>query len=123
MTVSSYIEKLNDASSALTAICPLATIGSDGEAFTCNRCPMQKAEGKGCPVNQVIDIKRTLKYAVEHGVHGITEDTDIDDPLVVLLIKRAVILGYSVYTLRPCADDYIKLRNLMVIPLTSELEV
>lgn len=120
MNVGKYIEHLETASNILMGGCLLNTTTSDGKAFSCARCPMQKAEGKACPVQQVNDIKRTLTYAVSHGVHGITSETRIDDPMVVLLIKRAVILGYSVYTLRYCDDGYIKLRNLLPI---DELEV
>ena len=120
MTVSNYIDKLSNASSMLLDLCPLATLDSNGDKFSCSRCPMQKAEGKCCPVNQVSDIKRALTYAVENEVHGITADTPIDDPLVILLIKRAVILGYSVYTLRPCDEDYIKMRNLLPVPLAHD---
>lgn len=119
MNVGEYINRLSDASSKLIELCPLATITSDGAEFTCTRCPMHKAEGKCCPVNQVSDIKRTLKYAVENGIHNITADTPIDDPMVILLMKRAVILNYSVFTLRFCDDDYIKLRNLLPVPVTN----
>lgn len=117
MNVGEYIQSLSHASSKLIELCPLATLTSDGESFSCTRCPMQKAEGKACPVNQVSDIRRVLKYAVENGVHGITAETPIDDSMVILLIRRAVVLGYSVYTLRYCEDDYIKSRNLLPIPV------
>ena len=120
MNVGEYINRLSDASSKLMELCPLATLTSDGKEYNCNRCPMHKAEGKCCPVNQVVDIKRTLKYAVEKGIHNITEDTPIDDPMVILLMKRAVILNYSVFTLRYCDEDYIKLRNLLPIELCSD---
>ena len=120
MNVGEYINRLSDASSKLMELCPLATLTSDGKEYNCNRCPMHKAEGKCCPVNQVTDIKRALTYAVENEVHGITADTEIDNPLVILLIKRAVILGYSVYTLRPCDEDYIKMRNLLPVPLAHD---
>jgi hypothetical protein len=120
MNVGEYINRLSVASSKLIDLCPLATVTSDGKEFTCNRCPMHKAEGKCCPVNQVTDIKRTLVYAVENVVHGITADTPIDDPMVVLLMKRAVILNYSVFTLRYCDDEYIKLRNLLPIELITD---
>lgn len=120
MNVGEYINRLSYASSKLMELCPLATLTSDGAEFTCTRCPMHKAEGKCCPVNQVIDIKRTLKYAVENSIHNITENTPIDDPMVILLMKRAVILNYSVFTLRYCDDEYIKLRNLLPIELTTD---
>lgn len=122
MTVGEYINRLSDASGKMLDLCLLGTMGSDGAELSCAHCPMHKAEGKACPVNQVTDIKRTLSYAVANGVHGITNDTAIDDPLVVILMKRAVILSYSVYTLRYCAEDYIKLRNLLTIPVGDEME-
>ena len=123
MNVGKYIEHLETASNILMEGCLLNTTTSDGRAFSCARCPMQKAEGKACPVQQVSDIKRTLMHAVSHGVHGITSTTPIDDPMVVLLIKRAVVLGYSVYTLRYCDDGYIKLRNLLPIDYFDASEV
>lgn len=115
MTVKAYIDSLGEITSNLIDLCPLSTIDSNGNEFNCSRCPLHKAEGKCCPMNQIIDVRRALKYAVDNGVHNITEDTQIDDPMVILLIKRAVILNYSVYTLRFCDDDYIKLRNLLPI--------
>ena len=54
-------------------------------------------------------------YVREH-----TLNTPIDDPMVILLMKRAVILNYSVFTLRYCDDEYIKLRNLLPIELTTD---
>ena len=123
MNVGEYINRLSDASSKLMELCPLATFTSDGKEYNCNRCPMHKAEGKCCPVNQVTDIKRTLTYAVAHKTHNITSETPIDDPMVILLMKRAVILNYSVFTLRYCDEEYIKLRNLLPIDLTACTEV
>lgn len=120
MNVGEYINRLSDASSKLMELCPLATFTSDGKEYNCNRCPMHKAEGKCCPVNQVTDIKRTLTYAVAHKTHSITSETPIDDPMVILLMKRAVILNYSVFTLRYCDEEYIKLRNLLPIELTAD---
>lgn len=110
-TVGEYIKLLEHSIDTLCDLC-LPDVN-------CAKCPLQKAEGKCCPVNQLRDIKRTLVYAIDHGVHGITTVTDVQDALVVLLIKRAVILGYSVYTLRPCDTEYIKLRNLLPVPMSD----
>ena len=119
MTVNEYIYKLNDTLTLASKLCILGEQESKGVVGNCNCCPMRKAEGKSCPVCQMIDIKRALKYAVENNVHGITGETESSDPMVILFIKRAVILGYSVYTLRACDDEYIKLRNLLPVPLTE----
>lgn len=115
MTVNDYICKLND---TLTFASKLCTLGETNGG--CLSCPMRKAEGKSCPVCQMIDIKRALRYAVDNNVHGITGETESSDPMVILFIKRAVILGYSVYTLRACDEEYIKLRNLLPVPLTDD---
>lgn len=115
MTVGEYIEQLNSTTKHVTDLCIAGRV-VEGKTLSCAHCPMQKAEGKSCVVTQLLDIKRTLRYAVDNSVHGITGDTPVHDPLVVILIKRAVIMGYSVYTLRACDADYIKLRNLLPIP-------
>lgn len=111
MTVSQYLTELNKTVSTLYHACPCSK-----EYLSCSKCPMQKAEGKACPVLQVMDVQRCLKYAIERGIHGITEDTPLDDAMVVLFIKRAVVRDYSVYTLRSCDESYIKFRNLLPIP-------
>ena len=111
-TVGEYIQLLEHSLDTMIDLCL--------PHVNCGKCPMQKAEGKCCTVNQLRDIKRTLVYAVEHNVHGVTSCTDVEDAMVVLLIKRAVILGYSVYTLRPCDDDYVRMRNLLAIPLVDD---
>ena len=111
MTVSNYLKELDIVVSTLYHACPCTS-----SYISCNKCPMQKAEGKACPVLQVMDVQKCLKYAVENGVHGITEDTPLDDAMVVLFIKRAVVRDYSVYTLRSCDSKYIKFRNLLSIP-------
>ena len=116
MTVSEYIDKLSSAINRTMDCCIL-----DGDdTSNCKHCPLQKAEGKSCPMSQLIDVSMSLKYAVKHNVHGITGETPVDDPMVTLFIKRAVVLGYSVYTLRRCDEDYIKQRNLLTVSLTSE---
>ena len=119
MTVNEYIYKLNDTLTIASKLCALGEHKPDGTTSDCNCCPMRKAEGKSCPVCQMIDIKRALQYAVDNNVHGITGETESSDPMVILFIKRAVILGYSVYTLRACDDEYIKLRNLLPVPITE----
>ena len=119
MTVNDYICKLNDTLTLASKLCTLGEQKPDGTNGDCISCPMRKAEGKSCPVCQMIDIKRALRYAVENNVHGITGETESSDPMVILFIKRAVILGYSVYTLRACDEEYIKLRNLLPVPLTD----
>ena len=111
MTVGNYIAELNTAIGNLYHACP-----SSSELVSCSKCPMQKAEGKACPVMQIMDVQKSLKYAVEKGIHGITEDTMLDDAMVVLFIKRAVVRDYSVYTLRSCDSNYVKYRNLLTIP-------
>ena len=119
MTVNKYICNLNETLTFASKLCTLGETKFDGTIGDCISCPMRKAEGKSCPVCQMIDIKRALKYAVENNVHGITGETESSDPMVILFIKRAVILGYSVYTLRACDDEYIKLRNLLPVPITE----
>ena len=89
MTVNDYICKLNDTLTLASKLCALGEHKPDGTTGNCINCPMRKAEGKSCPVCQMIDI------------------------------KRAVILGYSVYTLRACDEEYIKLRNLLPVPITE----
>ena len=121
-TVEEYIEKLDEVTNKALELCPLAEIDSDGMRFNCNHCPMHKAEGKVCPIYQITDIQKALQYAVAHNIQGITGDMYIDDPMVILFIKRAVILGNSVYTLRPCDDEYIRLRNLLPIEFTDSAE-
>ena len=116
MTVSEYIDKL---SAAINQTMDCCILGGD-DTSSCKHCPLQKAEGKSCPMSQLIDVSMSLKYAVKHNVHGITGETESSDPMVILFIKRAVILGYSVYTLRACDDEYIKLRNLLPVPLTDD---
>lgn len=122
MTVKEYLAKLEVASAKMTDLCILGQTTEGATSLTCAHCPMHKAEGKSCVVTQLIDIKRTLAYAVEKGVHSITEDTPIHDPLVIILIKRAVIMGYSVYTLRACDDAYIEYKNLLDIPAYPDLQ-
>ena len=115
MTVKEYIDELTSATKVATNLCVMGDKTDDGKRLTCAHCPMHKSEGKSCTVTQLIDIKRALQYAVDNGTHGITEDTAIHDHMVVILIKRAVILGYSVYTLRACDDEYVKYKNLLKI--------
>lgn len=115
MTVKEYIDELSATTKVATNLCVMGAKTEDGKRLNCAHCPMQKAEGKSCTVTQLIDIKRTLQYAVDNSIHGITEETAIHDPMVVILIKRAVILGYSVYTLRECDDSYVQYKNLLKI--------
>lgn len=117
MTVKEYIELLHETTKVATDLCVMGLKVGYDKKLSCEHCPMHKAEGKSCIVSQLIDVKRTLLYAVDNGVHGITGDTPIHDPLVVILIKRAVVLGYSVYTLRACDDRYIEYKNLLKIPV------
>ena len=121
MTVKEYLDKLLVASKSMTELCVLGQQTDSSKHLTCAHCPMHKAEGKSCVVTQLIDIRRTLEYAVNKGIHNITEDTPVYDPLVIILIKRAVILGYSVYTLRACDSAYIEYKNLLDIPAYPEL--
>ena len=120
MTVNDYICKLNDTLTLASKLCTLGEQKPDGTTGDCISCPMRKAEGKSCPVCQMVDIKRALKYAVENNVHGITGETASSDPMVLLFIIREVTVGYAVYTLRACDDEYIKLRNLLPVPLTDD---
>lgn len=117
MTVNEYIERLSVATDAAMNCCVMSSNSS------CKCCPLQKAEGKSCPMAQLIDVKKSLQYAVKHNVHGITGETPVEDPMVTLFIKRAVVLGYSVYTLRSCDDNYIKTRNLLKVTLDNECDL
>lgn len=115
MNVGEYISSLSDAFEALLPVCDT----NKG----CGKCPLHKAEGKSCPVLQLLEVRNTLRYAVDNGVHGITESMDISDPMVILLMKRAVLNGYSLYTLRSCNADYIKMRNLLEIGVSNILYI
>ena len=55
MTVNDYIRKLNDTLTLASKLCALGEQRPDGKTGDCISCPMRKAEGKSCPVCQMID--------------------------------------------------------------------
>lgn len=117
MTVEEYINTLDQSLLIASQLCNATNPKKYDKKSLCHSCVMEKHEGKPCPVAQLTDVKRALQYAVKHKVNGITEETPVDDSSVVLFMRRVVILGYSVRTLRYCSDEYIKERNLIEIPV------
>lgn len=119
MTVREYLDLLEGPIDAVYQLCNASNLALNRKNM-CKSCPMYKSGGKPCVLAQLTDVKRSLMYAVKHHVNCIDEDTDVQDPHVVMFLRRAVVLGCSVYTLRMCDDDYIKERNLIEVTLTED---
>lgn len=81
----------------------------------CEGCPLAKSDGKPCPLVQLIDTRTALEWAVKTGMNNITETTDINSASVILFLRRVVLDGYSLRTLRPCSAEFIKERALIEI--------
>lgn len=115
MNVYEYIAQLNAAIDATMNLCNECTPNEYNGKNMCRSCVLEKHEGKPCPMAQLHDVKRALRYAIKHGVNGITEETSIEDPSVVMFMRRAVAYGYSIRTLRYCSEEYMQERNLIEV--------
>lgn len=116
MTVKEYCSNLDEALGAVADVCSVGMTGERG----CKSCPLFKYDGKPCPYLQLMDVKRVLTYAAEHNIMSITWDSLTESTEVAVFIRRAVVLGYSVVTLRSCNSEYIKERNLIEIPVIEQ---
>lgn len=115
MNVNEYIAQLSNAIDATMNLCNACTPIEYNGKNMCRSCVLEKHESKPCPMAQLHDVKRALNYAIKHSVNGITGDTSIEDPSVIMFMRRAVSFGYSIRTLRYCSDDYMKERNLIEV--------
>lgn len=110
MKISEYIAQLDATVDSAFSLCNMNKGSSP-----CKGCPIGKNDGKPCPIAQLQDVRLSLAWAVEHNFNGITMDSEVYSASVIAFLRRAVVMGYSVRTLRFCSEDYIKERNLVEI--------
>ena len=122
MTVKEYKEKLLDITDGMLDICYRMDIKKLNKYKNpCIGCALHKGDSKPCPLGQLADINDALSYAVDNNFDGITADTSMDTPQVISFLRRAVVNGYSIKTLRYCDAEYQKKFNL--IPIEFDVPV